>query len=174
MKSVNRKLNELEDHVLKPPKLGTTRLYIEDEAESALLEKCQQMAAYHDNSIPLTKNERFLLDQMSKIMWVRALDIFEQVVGVHIYGDNGISRVIFNLRLTWFIEEISQQIGQQRMEDEISMQEGKPWKQIEKELDQFYKEHWKPCFTKESFEKHVKEALSRSGVCKTVQTSAES
>lgn len=114
--SKNNRLKKLENKVLDMPKPGSTRLLLEDDNEIALLDTCQQIKRNWNLNGDLTPNERFLLDRIGAIAFVRACDIFTNIVGGRFYGDNKEAYFIFHIRFLQFLNKVSEECRKIRKE----------------------------------------------------------
>jgi len=159
MKAVNRKLNNLENHVLQPFKWGSTRWTVQDDAEQRLYDKVVQIGKtvkFDD----LTPEQLKLVDEAQKRIWLHGIDLFNQMIGGQIHHDTPTGKHLWNMWLGYFIQEASVGISQMLREEEIFDQKGKSWKQKEKELDAQPK--FVKVFTRERFEDYISDVIDRS------------
>jgi len=164
MKSVNRKIRDLEDKILKTPEFGSTKLFITDPVEDALFDKARAIidaGIAYDN---LTPEQLSIIDQATRILWFRALDIFRNIIGGMISKGDKRIQGIFDMWMGYFLQEATTGLNQMWMEGYIFDQKGKSWKQKEKELDEIYgpnSEKWVKVFSRERFEKYIHDFIER-------------
>jgi len=158
VKSINRKVNSLENKILQPFEWGSSKLFIENDVENSLFDQVRIIGESFKFG-ELSPQQLKLVDEAQKRMWMRGVDIFTETVGSMIHHDNPLAKRCWHMWLGYFIQEASVGLTQMIMEDRISGQKGKTWKQKEKELDKI---EWVKVFTRERFEQYVSDALDRS------------
>jgi len=121
MKAVNRKLNNLENHVLKIPKIGTTQICTcgFPEPEQVLLERARQLATLELPYEETTEQQRAILEKAGRTLNFRIFDLFTSYLeGLLCRGDE-IARIVLHERFLWFIQELRKEITQQLEVSEI-------------------------------------------------------
>lgn len=166
-RSLRKKLNAIENNSILPrPKLGSTKICIDDPREDALFEQAKRiiMANPEKTINDLTPEEFEIVDTASHILWVRAIDVFRTVVGNLICKGNKWIQSCFDMWLCYFIDEATTGLTQMLNEDIIFSQKGKSWKQKEKELDGLFgpnSEKWVKVFTRERFNKYIRDFIEK-------------
>ena len=133
MKSINRKLSNLENQVLQPFKWGSTQWTVQDDAEQRLYDTAQNIGRtvkFKD----LSPEQHKIIDEAMGRIWLHGIDLFNQMIGGFIHHDIPEGKALWNMWLGYFIQEASKGISQILRENAIMEQEGKTWKQKEKEL----------------------------------------
>ena len=111
---LTKRLRKLEDSVLKLPKLGTTKLYLKG-GEANLLEQCKRIMMNWHQGGDVTSEQEVLLERLSGIAWLRAIDIFRSVVGTRICRGDALAE--FGARVaTGLVCCVAACKGQQRRE----------------------------------------------------------
>jgi hypothetical protein len=159
VKSVNRKLNDIENHVLQPFKWGSTQWTVQDDAEQRLYDKVAQIGKTVKFE-ELTPQQLKLVDEAEKRIWLHGIDLFNQMIGGFIHHDKPTGKKLWNMWLGYFIQEASVGISQVLAEEEIYDQKGKSWKQKEKEADALPK--FVEVFTRQRFEDYIADVIQRS------------
>lgn len=160
MKSINRKVNALENNILQPMKLGTTKWYTEDEAECALFEKLRviyETKTYNE----LTEADKKLVEAGQKRIYQRGIDLFCSLVGSQLHYDRPFVKPIWYMWLGYFLQEASIGLSQMVLEEEIMSNKALTWKQKEKALKPIYDEWVKP-FSTDRFKKYISKSLEDS------------
>ena len=133
---INKRLKELEDKVLQPIEWGSTRFSYNDlpEAEQALFNKVWKIIDAHkyNNTAEIQPWEMKLMDEASNILWLRAIDVFNTVIGYTIHRDNPTGKLLWNMWFGFFMEEMCEAIPQRIRENQIYDQKGKTWKEKSK------------------------------------------
>jgi len=161
-KSLRKRINDIENCILKPIEPGSTRLSVADlpEAEQKLFDRIyhiQQNFQLSDDFTP-SGDERKLLNTGVNILARRSMDLFETCFTGLLCGDDPVARWMFRMRLYWFIRDITIMVNQFLDEQKIYDQKGKTWKQKEKECDETVYKTWNhDLFTRESFTKFYRE-----------------
>jgi hypothetical protein len=159
VKSINRKLNAIENQVLQPFEWGSTQWTVQDDAEQRLYDQVAQIGKtvkFND----LTPEQLKLIDEAEKRIWLHGIDLFNSMIGGFIHHDTPTGKRLWNMWLGYFIQEASVGITQMILEEEIFSQEGKSWKQKEKEADALPK--FVKVFTRERFEQYISDVIERS------------
>ena len=159
MKSVNRKIHDLEAKTLQPFKFGTTQWTVQDSAEQTLFGQALiigKTVEFKD----LSPEQHKITDEAMRRIWLHGIDLFNQMIGGFIHHDIPEGKVLWNMWLGYFIQEASVGISQMLREEEIFDQKGKSWKQKEKELDAQPK--FVKVFTRERFEDYISDVIDRS------------
>ena len=159
MKTINRKINNLEDKVLQPFQMGTTRWTVEDDAEQRLFDQAVAIGKTMEFE-DLTPAQSQIIDEAQKRIWLHGIDLFNNMVGAQVHYDRPEGKVLWNMWLGYFIQEASKGISQILRENAIMEQEGKTWKQKEKEADALPK--FVKVFTRERFEQYISDVMERS------------
>jgi len=160
VKSVNRKIHDLEDnHVLQPFKWGSTKWYIEDETEDRLFEKVRQITEAFKYE-ELNEVQRNLCDKAMERTWLHGIDVFTNTVGLFIHHDKSNLKRLWHMWLGYFIQEASVGLTQMLVEGAIFEDENISDKQLTKELEKLPK--WVKVFTRPRFEKYISDAIERS------------
>lgn len=159
MKSINRKINGLECKILPSFEWGSSKLFIENDVENSLYDQVR-MIGQTVKFEELTPRQLKLVDEAQKRIWLRGLDIFTEVVGGMIHHDTPTGKRLWHMWLGYFIQEASVGISQMLAEERIFNQEGKSWKQKEKEAAELPK--WVKVFTRQRFEDYISDVLERS------------
>ena len=137
-------------------------------AEEILFEQARNIARHWDRKRDLAPHERLISEQACKILTRRYFDVFFTYVRYVVCHNDPVAQYMFYGWFKWFMEDAQYGIWQFLRESEIYDQEGKSWKQKEKEADAFYKKHWKSkLFSRESFDKAMKEWSNDTGMAMT-------
>jgi len=145
--------------VLQPFKWGSTQWTVQDDAEQRLYDTAQNIGRtvkFKD----LSPEQHKIIDEAMGRIWLHGIDLFNQMIGGFIHHDIPEGKALWNMWLGYFIQEASKGISQILRENAIMEQEGKTWKQKEKEADALPK--FVKVFTRERFEKYISDALERS------------
>lgn len=102
-KRLTRKINNLERKVLKKPEWGTTKIVLEEPVEIALWEECNRQASNFKLNGDVTPNERFAAEQLAKIAWWRAVDVFVEIVGSAVCRMDETKKQFFMIDLLQFV-----------------------------------------------------------------------
>jgi len=159
VKSINRKLNDIENKILQPFKWGSTQWTVQDEAEQRLYDqvaKISKTVKFEE----LTPRQLKLVDEAEKRIWLHGIDLFNSMIGGFIHHDTPTGKRLWNMWLGYFIQEASVGITQMILEEQIYSQKGKTWKQKEKEADALPK--FVKVFTRERFEQYISDVIDRS------------
>ena len=160
---VKKRLKDLEGKVLQPIEWGSTRISYADlpEAEQALYDKVWKIIDAHqyNNTADLQPWELKLMDQASRTLWCRAIDLFNNAIGGTIHHDNPTGKMLWNMWFGFFMHEMCEAIPQRIAEDEIFSQKGKSWKKKEAEAAELYKNWVKP-FSEERLSAYIDRMLS--------------
>jgi hypothetical protein len=164
MKSINRKLNELENCVLnvRDVDLTTTQIAYEclSEPEQKIMDKAYTIGQYWDRERDLTEFERTVLEKAGQILNMRINYLFRFNLQTLLCEDDSYLNFIMETRLLWFIDQLINHIHTLKEENRICDQKGKSWKVKEKEIKELFKDYKEP-YTKESFEEFMKPVFKR-------------
>jgi len=120
MKSINRKLNDIENNVLQNPIHGTTMICScgFPEPEQVLLEKARQISEMGIPYADATDQQKAIIAKAGKILRFRVCDLFTMYLDTWCQ-DDPIVRVVIHERFLWFITELRKEIQQQLEVSEI-------------------------------------------------------
>ena len=152
-RDVNRRLDRLEDRIYDfsfPP--GTTKMSYEclTRKERILFERFAKIREKYGEDPPedVCRENYDLVQAVSKIMWLRALDLFRSVVGGMVCK-TGFDEAIFMIRLVGFMREtiwilernrleeakIEQFFGDELYDEDVDVPDDNPrWKELEEYL----------------------------------------
>jgi hypothetical protein len=121
VKSINRKLNGLENNVLQDPIIGSTKFCTcgFPEPEQVLLERARQLAVMEIPYDETTEAQRAILEKAVGVFNFRVFDLFTTYLeGLLCRGDK-IAIMTLHERFLWFITELRKEIHQQLEVTEI-------------------------------------------------------
>jgi len=137
MKSVSRKIRDLEDNVLKPIEPGSSKLHlfqpVVSEAEEVFFQRVYNIAeAYRGTNELPSPEERKLLQQGVNRLFKRVIDLFESCMKLW-FGieDSQDGKFLWTVRFWYFMLEFGRHMKQVNAEAAISAK-NKSWKKYEK------------------------------------------
>jgi hypothetical protein len=139
MKSVNRKIRDLEDSVLQPIEKGSTKISVEDlpEAEVEFFKACEKISKEIEcGREDLTPQEFDLLREANKRIIHRTLDLFDNAMQIWFQLNNGTKKFLWTAHFYYFLFEFARHMNQVDAEEAIEAKT-RGWKQYEKEWKKY-------------------------------------
>lgn len=179
MNSKNRKLSELENHIIDfKVEDGSTiisnQCMSEGEIElhrraGKLLEARKNFAKQLYKKIQenpktdaseLTKffseKEQAIVDASNQMYVLRALDLMNVALFQHIHLNQPMQKLIFYVRFRWFLDEMQDWLWYSYLEQIISEDENMCWGEKEKQLEKQVYKKWRKWFSTNSYKKWAK------------------
>lgn len=149
-KNLRGKINNLENHILQPFKVGSTQFcpWALPKAEQRLFDKALQLILMEIPFDELTVEQRTILDQAHNRLRARIFDLFTSyMTGLLCRGDKS-AQITVHERFLWFIRELAKEVEQELEVAEIekNMKDDDP---IDK-VDEYYR-NAPETFTKDSY-----------------------
>jgi len=151
MKSINRKLNNLENNVLQKPEVGSTKICscAFPEPEQVLLEKARQLVEMQIPYEEATEQQKTIIAKAGKALNFRVFDLFTMYLETWCH-DDPIARITLHERFLWFIQQLREEIHQQLEVSEI--ERNTPEDSEVDMVDQYFRKA-PAVFTEESYDK---------------------
>jgi hypothetical protein len=122
--SVAKRLNNLESHVCNLPKIdGSTRIYLEDAAESAVVERAQNIIGRGVTFADMTPDERAICEHAAQIAYIRTYDLFDSAVVQFLCHGDERKRTIFYMAFVGLMDEIERKFAEMDAEKHESKPE---------------------------------------------------
>jgi hypothetical protein len=149
VKSINRKINGLEDKVLQNPKLGSTKICTcaFPEPEQNLLEKARLFSLRGVPFEEATETEKMILEKAGYILRFCLFDLFTIFLECMCRDDQS-ARITVHERFVWFIQELRKELDQELEVSEIE-KNTPPDCEVDR-VDEYYRKAPK-LFTEESW-----------------------
>jgi len=139
MKSINRKLNDLENNVFDRHKIDvkTTAIAYEclSEPEQRIIDLTHQIVDNYKVGDKLSKADRSIIQNSSYVLNARIHYLFTTIIDYLCEGDS-FARSTAHERLAWFIQEMRKEIKQNLKATEIE-KETPPTAEVDK-VDEYY------------------------------------
>lgn len=123
-KSLKNKINNLENRILQPFKIGSTQFctWALPETEQLLLEAARKLALAEIPYNELTPEQSAILKSAHRLLRARIFDLFTSyMVGLLCRGDK-IATMTVHERFLWFIRELAKEVDQGLEVSEIKKQ----------------------------------------------------
>ena len=149
MKSINRKLNNLEGKVIQKPKIGSTMLCscAWPEPEQTVVEQARLLSQMGIPFEELTEAQKAMLNKAGEIIRFRVFDLFT-IYLESLCRDDGLAKITVHERFLWFIQEMYKEIKQELKVSEIE-KNTPPTSEVDK-VDEYYRKAPK-LFTEQSW-----------------------
>jgi hypothetical protein len=110
VKSISRKINGLEDKVLKKPKIGSTKICscAWPEPEQELLEQARQISELGLTFEETTPQQKLIIEKAGEILRFHVFDLFTMFLEGFCRDDHG-AIVNMHERFLWFIQELKKE-----------------------------------------------------------------